>query len=236
LWRTGLYRRYRALLAFLLYSLIYEGLVPAFWSESASTGYRWFWLISQPITWLLSVWVVLELYSLILERHKGLATLGRWLQYAGFTVSTVLSLLVMIPRGTIHGSPADVVLPIYYATERGVDCGMLLFLVCMLFWLSYYPVPLSRNVILHSAIYAALFLSNSVGMFAQLFFGSQLSPSLTTALMGVFTACVFTWLIFLTPKGEEVRVTVSHLAPHQEERILSHLESLNRTLLKISRN
>jgi hypothetical protein len=112
----------------------------------------------------------------------------------------------------------------------------LVFLICMLVWITQYPIPLSRNVILHSAIYSTLFLSNSVGMFAQIFLGTRLSEPVSTALTGVLALCVFTWLVFLSPKGEEIRVTVPNFAPDQEERILEQLESINRTLLKISRN
>jgi hypothetical protein len=231
LWRTGLHRRYPALLAFLLLNPI----LSLGFLVSSVAAYVTYWKILQPFTWLFSVWVVLELYTVILERHKGLATFGRWMQYGGFAVSTLVSVLALLPRIQTGRGHADPVLVYYYAIERGVDCGMLVFLLVLLVWLTQYPVPLSRNVVIHSFAYTALFLSNSVGLFGQAFFGFALSRSVTLALTGVFGICILTWLIFLNAQGEEVRVTVLHFTAEHEERILEQLETVNQALLKLSR-
>jgi hypothetical protein len=55
-----------------------------------------------------------------------------------------------------------------------------------------------------------------------------------TALMGVSALCILAWLIFLTPKGEDVRVNIPHFAPENERRVLYHLDALNSTLLRVS--
>jgi hypothetical protein len=188
LWRTGLYRRYPALLAFLIITLILSfGFL-----ASSGLAYVTYWKILQPFTWLFSVWVVLELYTIILERHKGLATLGRWMQYLGFAVSTLVSLLALLPRIKAATTAADPVLVYFYAIERGVDCGMLVFLLVLLVWLAHYPVPLSRNVVIHSFVYTALFLSNSLGLLGQAFFGFELSRPMTLVLTGFFGLCILT--------------------------------------------
>jgi hypothetical protein len=231
LWRTELHRRYPALLSFLLLNLI----LSLGFLVSSVPVYVTYWKILQPFTWLFSVWVVLELYTIILEKHKGLATFGRWMQYAGFVVSTVVSLLALLPRIRAGTSHADPVLVYYYAIERGVDCGMLVFLLVLLVWLTHYPVPLSRNVVIHSFVYAALFLTNSVGLFGQAFFGFELSRPMTLALTGAFGLCILTWLTFLNAKGEEVRVTVLQFTPEHEERVLQQLETVNQALLRLSR-
>lgn len=231
LWRTGLHRRYPALLAFLLLNVI---LSFGFLVFSVS-AYVTYWKTAQPFTWVFSVWVVLELYTVILERHKGLATLGRWMQYAGFAVSTLVSLVALLPRIRSGTSQADPVLVYYYAIERGVDCGMLVFLLVLLVWLAHYPVPLSRNVVIHSFVYTALFLSNSVGLFGQAFFGFELSRPVTLTLTAVFGLCILTWLTLLTAQGEEIRVTILQFTPEQEERILQQLDAVNQALLKLSK-
>jgi len=232
LWRTGLYRRYPALLGF----LILNPILSLVFLASSVSAYVTYWKILQPFTWLFSVWVVLELYTAILEKHKGLATFGRWMQYAGFSLSTVVSVLALLPRIRAGANRADPVLSYYYAVERGVDCGMLVFLLVLLVWLTQYPVPLSRNLLIHSFTYTALFLSNSVGLFAQAFFGFELSRPVTLALTGVFGLCILMWLIFLSAKGEEIRVTVTHFTPQHEERVLKQLEAVNQALLRLSRH
>jgi hypothetical protein len=237
LWRTGLYRRYRALASFLIFVSLAECLTFLLLRNPHPRLFLMLWYVQQPLTWFFSVWIVLELYCLILEKHKGLTTLGRWVQYAGFSVATLISLLAMLPRlqGNInHFGP--ITETSYLAMERAVNCGMLVFLVVILIWISRYPVPLSRNLLIHAATFSLLFLSNSIGFFSQLLFGYRTTTPIDLALTAIFAACVLSWLLFLNRKGEEVRIMLVRFSPEQEERILRHLEALNKTMLKVSRN
>jgi hypothetical protein len=232
---TGLARKYHALIAFLVFSGFYFICIPLFFWDLRSPAYRFYWEFTQPLTWFFSVWLILELYTLILEKHKGLATLGRWAQYVGFGLATLISLLVMMPQIQAVGHGSGAIFTYYYAVERGVDCSMLVFLIVILFWLTQYPVPLSRNVLVHSFVYTTLFFANSIALFARLFFGIQLWYSASNVLTIVFALCILAWLIFLTPKGEEVRLRLLHFSADDEERVLAQLESLNRTLLRAGR-
>jgi len=232
-----LYRRYRALASFLIFVSIVELLIFFFFRDSHSPLFLTLWYVQQPLTWFFSVWMVLELYALILQKHKGLTTLGRWVQYAGFSLATLISLLAMWPKvqgDTNHWGPLAE--SSYLAVERGVDCGMLVFLVVILIWIGWCPVPIGRNVLIHAATFSALFLSNSIGFFSQVLFGYHTTAPIDLALTAIFAACVISWLILLSPKGEEIRVTLVRFTPEQEERILRHLESLSKTMLKVSRN
>lgn len=237
LWRTGLYRRYRALAFFLIFVSIAEFLAFLFLRSPHSPFFLTLWYVQQPLTWFFSVWLVLELYSLILERHKGLMTLGRWVQYAGFSIAILISLLAMLPElrdDTGHFGP--IAESSYNAVERGLDCGVLVFLLVILIWISRYPVPLSRNLLVHAATFSLLFLSNSIGFLSQVLFGYRTTTAINLALTAVFAGCVLSWLVLLTPKGEKIRVTLARFSPEQEERVLQHLEALNKTMLKVSRN
>lgn len=124
----------------------------------------------------------------------------------------------------------------YYAIERGIDFSLLLFLLLILLWLTQYPVPLSRNVVVHSFAYSILFLSNTAGLLARVILGFHVSPYVSTFFLGIGAACILIWLVFLTPKGEQVRVSFPSLGPEHEKRILDQLEALNKTLLKVSRD
>ncbi len=233
---TGLWRRYRALFAYLLFRCACYG-VTLFWiTDIRSAAFQKFYVLTQPIAWFLFVLIVLELYTLVLEKHKGLATLGRWFQYAGLTISLLISGAALLPRIQNGQIQASHILTYYYAIERGVDFSLLIFLVLILLWLTRYPVPLSRNLVVHSIVYSLLFFSSTVGMFARVFFGFQLSRSVSTATLAIFAACILIWLIFLTEKGEEVRLNLPQFGPEQEKRILEHLDALNSTLLKASRH
>jgi hypothetical protein len=234
---TGLYRRYRALFCFLiLRSLFFVIALFVLGGDLSSGTYQKFYVVFTPISWIINILVVLELYSLVLEKHRGLLTLGRWVQYAGLALAIFISGLSLLL--SIHGGVAQksAILDYYYAIERGIDLSLVVFLVFILFWLTRYPVPLSRNVVVHSLVYSTLFFIITLGLMTRFFLGFQLSRPVSTFILGVFAACTLVWLVLLNENGEEVRVSVPHFGPEQEQRILSQLDALNSTLLKVSRH
>lgn len=233
---SGLYKRYRALFAYLVFRFFYTGALLLIFSNPRSAGYMKYWSLTEPVIWLFYVLIVIELYSLVLEKHRGLYTLGRWFLYAGLSLSVLISGLSLLPQLSGGVAQRSRLLAYYYAIERGVDFSLLLFLLLILLWLTRYPVPLSRNVVVHSLAYTILFLSNTAGLLVRVILGKDLSRSVSTFFLGIGAACILIWLVFLTKKGEEVRVNVPSFGPEQEKRILGQLEALNNTLLKVSRD
>jgi hypothetical protein len=233
---TRLYRRYRVLFSYLIFRSLNLAIVLIWFSDLSSGGYQKEWVIVQPLWWFLSVLIVLELYSLILEKYKGLATLGRWFQYAGLTLAIGISALTLLPKIHSAGTQQSAVLGYYYAIERGLNLSLFIFLLFILAWLTRYPVPLSRNVITHSVVYSVLFLSSALAVLLQTFFAIQIGQVLNAALLALYALCMFAWFFGLSAKGEEVRVSIPRFSPEQEERILRQLDALNSTLLKVSRN
>ncbi|HLK49479.1 MAG TPA: hypothetical protein VKT49_15160 [Bryobacteraceae bacterium] len=232
---NGLYKRYRALFAYLVFRFFYTGALLFAFPNTGSRAYLWFFTLTEPAIWLFYVLIVIELYSLVLEKHRGLYTLGRWVLYGGLTVSLLISGLALLPELSGGAPQRSRLIPYYLAIERGVDFSLLIFLLLILLWLTQYPVPLSRNVLVHSLAYSILFLSNTAGLLVRVMFGLNLARPVTTLFLAIGAICILMWLIFLTPKGEEVRVSLPSFGPEQEKRILSQLEALNKTLLKVSR-
>lgn len=231
LYRTGLYNRYRIFFCYFIFRVL-NGIWPLCLSVH-SEAYLRLWVVSEPLIWMFYVGVVLELYRLVLERHKGLYTLGRWALYFGMAFSVGLSVWSLFLR--IKPAQRSRILPYIVPADRGVTLCLAIFLLLMLFLLSRYPVPLSRNVILHATLYTVFFLSNTLGVILFSVFGIGLYNSISTGLMVVSCACVYSWLFFLSPQGEEVRMNILHFGPEHEERLLYQLDSLNTTLLRAAR-
>ena len=233
---TRLHRRYRVLFLSLAFRFLNLAIILSFFRDERSYGYQKEWVIAQPFFWLLNVLMVLELYSLILEKYKGLATLGRWFQCAGFSISIAISVLTLLPKIHSVAAQRSMILGYYFAVERGLDCSMLVFLLLILAWLTRYPIPLSRNILVHSVVYSVLFLSDGLSVLTRVFLGLQLSRQFSMVMVGFYAACMFGWFFGLSAKGEEIRMSIPHFSTEQERRILQQLEALNRTLLKVSRN
>jgi hypothetical protein len=198
-----------------------------------SNQYLHIWVATEPIAWIFHILVVIELYRLVLEDHKGIYTLGRWAMMAALAIAIPVSILSIIPHFRVHDADNTKLMGLYFATERGIDFSLALFLLLILFFLSRYPINLSRNVVVHSALFTLLFFSEAFGMFLHTFRIVAKLPA-NIVLLGLACSCIFAWLILLSPHGEEVHANFPHISPQREKNALLQLASLNATLLKVA--
>jgi hypothetical protein len=231
---TGLHRRYR--MFFLLFLFQIPNTIWPLLIDVKSVRYLHFWLYTEPVTWLLDILVVFELYRLVLEKHKGLYSLGRWIMYAALAVSAFLSILTLLPHFTPSTPPHSNVFNYYLAMERGVTSSLAIFIFLILLFLSRYPVPLSRNVLVHTALYSIYFLSGTLGALLASVFGLRIYDQVAIFMTGVSSVCAFAWFFLLNAKGEETQAHLPFYGVEYERRALDQLEALNATLLKVSRN
>src|SRR5207248_4908074 len=141
------HRRYPVFFWYFCFRVL-NGLWPFFF-DLKSNAYIYIWEATEPVNLIFYIWVVLELCALVLERHKGLYSLGRWAMALGMVISVGLSILTLLPKITPAMPQRSRSLGYFFATDRGVTFCLAIFLLLMLFLLSRYPVPLSRNVVLH---------------------------------------------------------------------------------------
>jgi hypothetical protein len=150
-------------------------------------------------------------------------------------IAITISILSLLPKIKPRMSPDTRLLGYYFATQRGIDFALALFLLLILFFLSRYPVRLSRNVVLHATLYTLFFLGGAITMLLRVFAVKGAALQTTNLVIeGISAACIFAWVIFLNPKGEEVAASFPTISPRREEYALRQLESLNATLLKVS--
>ena len=232
LFKSGLFRRYRFFVAYLVFRVPYG--ICLLVLDVHSGLYQEFWTVTTPVFWILYILVVLELCGLILEKYKGLYTLGRWAMCLGLAVAVTLSLLSLLPHIAPATPQLSRIMGYILATERGVDFSLAIFILLILFFLSRYPVHLSRNIAVHSVVFSLFFLSNTLGLLLYSVFGVDVNGEINLFLMGISSACMVAWLVLLNAKGEEVRLSPLRFGRGDEERILLQLETLNSMLLRVS--
>jgi hypothetical protein len=234
LYSTGLFSKYRVFFAYLIFRTIY--VTCGWFPDVKSNAYFYFFVATQPIFWFFYIAMVWELFGLIMARHKGFSTLSRWAMYVVSAVSVAASAISLIHKITPQMPQRSLwAIGLIVATERGLDFSLAIFLILMLFVLSWYTVPLSRNVVVHAVIYTLFFLAGGLSMILRTLFGLKNLEAVDTGVMAATCACVLAWFFLLSAKGEETPVKNPWFAPEQEERILIHLDALNASLLKVAK-
>jgi hypothetical protein len=223
-------RSYRAFFAFCCFQAC-EAIAVNVLGVSSSLYFQ-FWVVTLPISWSLSILAVRELCGLVLERYQGLRTAGRWGMYLAVVIAAAISILTLLPR--MKPAQRSRILPYLFPADRGVNFGLAIFLLVMLFLLSRFPVKPSRNVMVHATLYTVFFLNSAITTLLHTFWGSKTPVAVNLAASFVAAASAWGWFSLLTHDGEETHMNLPHYTPEQEERILMKLDALNETLLKVA--
>ena len=226
LFRLKLAGNYRFFLAYLLFDTA-RSLVLWFYSPG-SVSFRRLWLAAEPVIWLLYVLVVLELSSLVFKDYRGIHKLGRRIIYGSSAISVLVSIITVLPTWKRSTDSFQR----YLMIERGVDFAIVLLLLLLLAFLVLFPIQLSRNVIIHSILYAIFFMSGSMGTLIVNLTGYRLSITVSTCLMGVSLLCMIGWLILMSREGEQKIMAIRHPVPVDESRLVAQLAEINATLLR----
>jgi hypothetical protein len=230
LYGSGLNHRFPIFFAFFLFR-IPNSIWPLFLDTSSSV-YQKVWVLTEPLEFGFYVLMVVELYKLVLEKYKGLYTLGRWALYVSLVISVSISAITLLPRITPTMPQRSRIMFYVIATERGIQTGLALFIILILCFLSLFPVRLSRNVRVHALVFSCFFLSSTFVLLMRSLFGMHLLNVVNIGLMGVTAASLAAWLVLLRVEEEDpVRAPIE---PEHESRLLAHLDSLNTALLRTS--
>ena len=233
LYSAGLHRTYRFFLASLVFAVLRSVMLLPF-SPRVPTYYR-IWTSTEPILWLSFVLVVFELYSLVLKHYQGIYSVGRIFFFVAVATSTVIALLTVLP--TMTGALSKRPLLYFYAlAERGIGTSLAIFLLLLLALVTWFPVPLSRNILIHCSVYTIYFFANNVINLFWHMGGAETEVWTNMSRFGVSLGCCFCWAFFLSASGEDRTASLRlGRSPLEEKRLLGQLEGLNATLSRTAR-
>jgi hypothetical protein len=193
------------------------------------------WTITEPLLWLFYILLVLEIYRLVLEDYKGIYSVGRWALYVCLTLAVIASGSTLLPGWNTGNAKSPMVL-FYLVIERGVIFSMVLFILLLGLFLSSYPIRISRNIIVHTALYTVYFLSSTLMLLVQALTGFHVSKAFNTGLVLTGILCGFGWLILLKKEEQASRVVLRYeWKPEDEERLVQQLTAINSSLLRTVR-
>jgi hypothetical protein len=200
-----------------------------------TNAYARVWFVSEPLLWILQILIVLEVYRLVLSGFAGISSLGRWTFIAAVVVAVVVAALTLSPD---LSNPSEKFKMLLYidVVERAILSSVAIFLLLMTAFLVWYPIPLSRNIVVFAMVYAPFFLGKAAALFVRNVAGSDLIRTASTIILAIQCACLLVWLLYLNRRGEERKVIVGHQwRPGDDERLVAQLNAVNRTLLRSAR-
>jgi len=230
---TGLHRSFPFFFSYLLYRLA-RGLA-LYYLPYKTDLYFWAWSMSAPLFWLVHILVVLEIYSKVLRNYPGIASLGRWVLTGALVVAIGVSGLSLSVDFSNAGEQFKWILLIT-VIERGVMSSLAIFLLMITMFLVWYPVPLSRNVVVHSMVCALFFLGATTSLLVRNVTGHQVTLFVNVALGTIDLACFVMWAVLLSRAGESNVVVLRHYwRAEQQQQLMDQLDAVNATLLRASR-
>jgi hypothetical protein len=199
-----------------------------------SSTYRILWKSTEPVLWILYTLVVLELCSLIFKEYRGIQALGRWTVYGSLAVSVFLSTVILAPTWRNSNEPI-LSTPRFLMVERGIDSALVFLLLLLLVFLVLLPISLSRNVVIHSVLYAVFFVTSSLGILIVNLTGFEFGRVVSACVQGIFLFCLVAWITLLSRTGETKLAEFRKPLPEAyEQRLIEQLSHINATLLRAS--
>ena len=231
LFRAKLLSKYQYFGMFLGFELLRLTIVS--FVQLKSSLYAHFYFATQPMLWTLFVLMMLELFQLVLRNHPGIASLGRkaltWSLMAS-ALTSAMTLLIDLQQPN-HESA---LLFNFMLLERLVMTSLLVLILCLTVFLSYFPVPLTRNARIHACVLTAYFAVKTSTLWIRTIYGLQPTPVLNIIGQLLAIGCLIAWTILLVPADEDVGSQGGPKAD-SEARLLAQLDALNETLLGSTR-
>jgi len=227
--RMELVRNYPCFATFLIFEAVRVGAMSAI--PRNTNVYALVYFFSQPILWVFYALITLEVFQAAFKTQPGIATLSRRLIAYCLTGSVLLSTASSALEVQRNASPYRI-LENYLSVERVVNCSLLLFVVLLLIALTWLPIVLTRNALIHACIFC-FFFSVKTGLFL---FRNALGPEVAdifNAVLLVSTLVTLSlWGFLLTKAGDTLRVRSGYrLDPVREHQLMAQLDAINRTLI-----
>ena len=129
-------------------------------------------------------------------------------------------------------------LPVVYYYDlinRGIMFSLVIFILLILFFLSWYPISLSRNLVIHTAVFALFLISASMGYLVKNVNGVEAHHAVNLVHLVITVGCWSAWMFFLTPQGEETKRVVREWSGEEEKRLVDRLTAINASLVRATR-
>jgi hypothetical protein len=229
----GLLKRYRFFALFLA-CLVAEAMV-LLTIRQRTMAYFYAFVLVEAILSIVQVLAVAELFSLVVREYPGIARFGRIF----LSVALGLAIAIALVLGAANDPSNPNQFPIlqkYFLIARMVAFTLLAFLGLTLAFLFWFPIPLSRKVLVYTSGFSVYFACRALTRVAGTLLGAHALLLLSTISLTILTSCLVFWILSLTKAGELLSVTVGHRwQPGNTQALVQQLKTINESLLGTAR-
>jgi hypothetical protein len=226
-------RRYRFFSLYLLFEILCAALL--IMVNQRSTTYALIWICSKPLSWVLSLLVLLEIYALVMAQYPGIASLMRW----AVGIAALLALVLSVSSLSLDFQNPHEQYPLLrysFAVQRTVDATQALSVLAALLFMAQFPVRLCRNVIAHCLLFSGMAGTEAGCLFARNWLGADFNPLTNLFMTSGTMLCLLCWIWFVNRQGEEAEQVVGPMcSPEMELRLLKYLHACNEMLVRSGR-
>lgn len=199
---------------------------------TSSSSYFFIFFFWTPVSWLLSVLAVREMFALALYNYPGIRSAARRAVNWGLVIALAVSSLITLYSwdGGARGRSA-----LFYmqTVNKSVVSLLAVLIIILLLFLSRYPLYLQSNTLLSCIFLAAAFLSECLAMLIDTASPHLFSEVADTAQVSFAAACIAGWGVVVR-RQTAPPVRVSFTKP-EEEHLLHQLDVLNSLLTRTGR-
>lgn len=199
-----------------------------------SDGYTWVYLVGQSVNLLVACGVVREIYSLALNDRPALAAFGeKVVLFAfGFAVVIAATSLILDPKVLPGQFPY---LHWLFTSERAGNLVLVLLLLMIGFYVTWFPVRLQRNIQLYAVGFTVFFLARSSGLLAINLSSPTYTLRISNTMMVAETACIALWVFGLRRERDDLAsVGRRRWNPVEMDRLSGQLDSINTALTRFN--
>lgn len=198
-------------------------------------SYALFFFITEPLAWLLSYLVLIELFDLTFADFPGIRSAGRFLLVSAIVLSGIVVVGTASPSlVSLHG--AGWLYTLYLVIERSVMILSLILLGALLVLMWRYGLHLPRNTVHYSRIYAIHFATRAVQVFAFGEFDRNLVflGNIGAGIIDIACLSYLAWV--LTREGAHAQIPAGpKLSDSQRTELRERLEGVNSLLSGLKR-